>query len=159
MKELINVVHREKDYPYKQGHSLSRITSYMIVLFGLHCLHWKYPPLEALARVFWMFQRLTSGAEKKNPQYLHFLSCSSHPQGHTREWATIHPRNSLTLIDFISPRKCPQISDVSPLFCLYNPLLYNMAPFYSHWLVIPLLKKTMLTATLSFGCSKYCKLA
>lgn len=66
MKELINVVHRETDYPYKQGHSLSKITSYKIVVFGLHCLHWKYPPLEALGRVFWMFQRLTSGAGKKN---------------------------------------------------------------------------------------------
>lgn len=105
-----------------------------------------------------MFQPLTPEAEK-SPQYLHFLSCSSHPQEHTRQQAAIHPRNSLTLIDFISPRKCPQISDVSPLFCLYNPLLYNMAPFYSHCLVIPLLKKTMLTATLSFRCSKYCKLA
>lgn len=30
--------------------------------------------------------------------------------------------NSLTLIVFISPWKCPQISDLSKLFCLHNPL-------------------------------------
>ncbi len=53
---------------------------------------------------------------------LYFLSCSSHPQRRTKHQAATPPTNSLTLIVFMSPWKCPQISDLSKLFCLYNPL-------------------------------------
>lgn len=55
-------------------------------------------------------------------QYLYFLSRSPHPQGCTKQQAATPPTNSLTLIVFMSPWKCPQISDLSKLFCLYNPL-------------------------------------
>lgn len=47
---------------------------------------------------------------------------SSHSRGHTKQRAASPPTNSLTLIGFASPWKCPQISDLSKLFCLYNPL-------------------------------------
>lgn len=69
-----------------------------------------------------LFCQVSAFESRGKTQCLYFQSCSSHSQGHTKQRAASPPTNSLTLIVFMSPWKCPQISDLSKLFCLYNPL-------------------------------------
>lgn len=52
----------------------------------------------------------------------YFASRSPRSQGRTEQRGATPPPNSSTLIVFASPRMCPQISDLSELFCLHNPL-------------------------------------